>query len=211
MRDIANVWARDAALVVACWSCVGCGGDRAPPEAGTAGAAAGRGGTAGDGGAGGRFGAGGSGGRAASGTGGAPDPMCSEPLPTQPVVCGGQTCTAPAEILMNNACAVGCCLEVGGVATCGVKSTSMQYPAECTLLAVPDPSCPTESTIIDPLGTIGMFAGCCDVALGKCGIVSPVRPGCITQPRDLTLPDPLQSCGGSVDGSADGGADDAGL
>jgi hypothetical protein len=126
--------------------------------------------------------------------------MCSEPAPTAPVVCGGQTCAAPTGFAMNP-CVVPCCVDMGGVQACGAKSTAAMYPAACTLPAAPDPSCPA----VESMGM--MFNGCCNVAEGKCGIVSTVRPGCITQSMLIMLPDPPLTC----DGSSDGGVDDAGL
>jgi hypothetical protein len=209
MRNTTNLWARNAALVLACWSYGGCGDDKGPRDAGTAGAAAGRGGVGAHGGAAaGRSGAGGAVDGGAAGSDCGCDQMCSEPPPEQPVVCAGRTCAAPAELVLNNACVVPCCVDVADVATCGAKSTSVVYPAECTLLARSDPACPTVSASVDGSGTITMFEGCCNVTQGKCGIVSPVRPGCITQSVLFTLPDPLKSCdGGSVEGSADAGRD----
>lgn len=129
--------------------------------------------------------------------------MCSEPAPTQPVVCGGQTCTAPTNFM--NQCIVPCCAQQNGAEVCGSKSTSPMFPStECQLPATEDPSCP------DVEGQGMTFQGCCNAAQGKCGIISTVRPGCITSSQSLTLPDPLQSCtpGGGGD---DAGTDDAGL
>jgi hypothetical protein len=195
MRIATNCWVRNAALVVAAWNCLGCSDDNSLPDAGTV---AGRGGVHG---AAGRSGVAGNSGRDASGTGGAPDPTCTGPLPTQPVICGGQTCDAPAEIVENNVCVAPCCVDVAGVATCAAKSLSPDYPADCTLPAVPDPACPTLTATLDTTGP-RTFTGCCNLAKGKCGIVSPTRPGCITESVLVTLPDPLESCG-SVDGSAE--------
>jgi hypothetical protein len=54
-----------------------------------------------------------------------------------------------------------------------------------------------------------MLPGCCDLALGKCGVVSAVRPGCITQSSVTVFPDPLKPCGDSHDGGAlDAACDD---
>jgi hypothetical protein len=205
MRNTTNVWARNAALVLACWSCGGCGDDDSPRAAGAAGAAAGRGGVgAHAGAAAGRSGAGGAVDGGAAGSDCGCDQMCSEPPPEQPVVCGGRTCAAPAELVLNNACVVPCCVDVAGVATCGAKSTSVMYPADCALPATPDPACPTLSAVVDGSGTAMLFTGCCNVEQGKCGVASPVRPGCITQSLLVTLPDPLQSCdSGSVDAGRD--------
>jgi hypothetical protein len=131
------------------------------------------------------------------------DGDCSEVAPAEPVVCGGVTCAPPTESSVNP-CVVACCVEMGGVAMCGAKSTLPAVPAACTLPAVPDPSCPAVLGFLDLLGTPGMLPGCCNVALGKCGVVSRVRPGCITESAVSQIPD--RSCGGS----ADGGLDDAG-
>jgi hypothetical protein len=106
-----------------------------------------------------------------------------------------------------NSCVVPCCVDVGGAAVCGAKSTSATYPADCTLPAVPDPSCPTVSAPIDAQGTLRMFEGCCNAAQGKCGVVGWTRPGCITSSTFVLLPDPPSSCGSSLDAGA---AEDAG-
>jgi len=160
MRSRTTVWTRNAALILACWSGGGCADDTSLRDADTPAAAAGSGGVDDYGGGSGRSGLAGDGSLAA---GGAPEPMCTEPLPKQPVVCGGQICSAPAELLLNNACVVPCCVEVAGVTTCGAKSTSEIYPAECTLLAMPDPTCSTVTAVVDTSGAM-MFEGCCNLA-----------------------------------------------
>lgn len=125
--------------------------------------------------------------------------MCSEPAPSAPVVCGGQTCQAPS--FMNNMCVYACCAQVGGAQVCGAKSTNPMFATECVPPATPDPSCPDA----DAMGMT--LKGCCNAAQGKCGIISSVRPGCITQSMLIMLPDPPQSC----TGSDDAGTPDAGL
>lgn len=211
MRTIRANYVRSA-IVVACMSVLACGDDEdegvsdagsdsgainAAPDGGDRGPMA-RGGSGGLGGSAG--GSGGSGGRtAAGGSGGAPAAACSEPAPTEPVTCGGETCLAPTDFT-NNACIVPCCVEQNGRSVCAAKSTSPMYPAECTLPAMPDPACP-------PLEAMGnMFQGCCDVALGKCGFISTARPGCITESQFVTLPEPLLDCSGGEDA----GTEDAG-
>jgi hypothetical protein len=75
------------------------------------------------------------------------------------------------------------------------------FATECTLPAVADSACPD----VDSNGMA--IKGCCNSAQHKCGIISTLRPGCITQSTLVTLPDPLQSCGGTGD---DAGVGDAG-
>jgi hypothetical protein len=204
MRKEMNPRARNVALILVCWSYAGCGDDDAQSDAGIADARAGD--RAGSGGAAQRPDAGN--GRVdsgASGTGGASGEACTEPPPQEPVVCGGQTCAAPTFAM--NPCVVPCCIDVGDTTMCGAKSTSATYPAECTLPAVPDRSCPTVSAPIDAQGTIRMFEGCCNAAQGKCGVVGWTRPGCITESTFIALPNPPSSCGASTDAGA---AEDAG-
>jgi hypothetical protein len=55
----------------------------------------------------------------------------------------------------------------------------------------------------------GNLAGCCNAAKGKCGIISSVRPGCITESMFVEIPS--NTCGaGSMDTDA-GMGQDAGL
>jgi hypothetical protein len=114
---------------------------------------------------------------------------CSEPAPTAPVKCGGETCTAPADFAMNM-CVVPCCVTVGGKEQCAAKSTAMGLTTECVLPAKPDTSCPNVEAGMG--GT--PLVGCCNVEQKKCGIVSTLRPGCITESMLVTLPSPLQDC-----------------
>jgi hypothetical protein len=177
--------------------------DDSPAEAGSGG----QGGTGGKS-AGGKGGGGGNGGRedgtagvgGKSGTGGVdgggePQNMCTEEPPTQAVKCGGETCVTP--MFETNPCVVACCLEINGQSKCGAKSTSNMFPAACTLLADPDPACPA----------VENMPGCCDHTLGKCGIVSSARPGCITQSAFVQIPN--NTCAKSSDDN-DAGEPDAG-
>ena len=193
----------------ACACAVACGDDDEPSDAGsdedaaTNGGRGGRGGsTAGTGGRGGRGGTGGSTGGISgrgggSGTGGMMV-QCTEPAPTQPVVCGGQTCTAPT--YMNNQCVIACCASVGGQEVCGAKSTNPMFTGACEPPAVADPSCPD----VDNQGT--PLEGCCNQAEGVCGIISTVRPGCITESMLIELPENPQAC--TVTTPDDGGVEE---
>jgi hypothetical protein len=197
----ATTWrTRSLLLALACCSGFACGDDD-ETDAGAAGSAA-IGGSSGSG-ASGQSGGGGASGRGMAGRGptaGTTMLACSEPAPTAPVVCGGQTCAMPTGYMMNT-CVYSCCATVGGAQVCGAKSTNPMYPTACEPPATPDPSCPAAMS----QGTT--LAGCCNVAQGKCGIISSVRPGCITTSTLIMLPDPPLAC----DGSSDAGAADAGL
>jgi hypothetical protein len=104
---------------------------------------------------------------------------------------------------MNNQCIVPCCVMHNGAEMCGAKSTNPMYPTECSLPAVADPSC-------QDVEAMGMtFEGCCNPMQGKCGIISTVRPGCITSSQLIMLPDPPASC--SAGAGDDAGTEDAGL
>ena len=124
--------------------------------------------------------------------------MCSEPPPSSPVVCGGQTCPTPM-YMMNN-CVIPCCAKLGGADVCGAKSTNPMLATACEPPATPDPACPDADGMGTPL------KGCCNAAMGKCGIISTVRPGCITSSMLIMLPDPPKACSASDDaGVADAG------
>src|SRR5262245_35589200 len=94
---------RSVFIALACVCAIACGDDDEPTDAGSDSEASesgrgGRGGTTAAGGRGGRGGTagrGGTGGRGPTGGTGMMMVQCTEPAPTQPVVCGGQTCTAP--------------------------------------------------------------------------------------------------------------------
>ncbi|HET6331586.1 MAG TPA: hypothetical protein VFG30_00140 [Polyangiales bacterium] len=196
----ATTWrTRSLFLAVACCTGFACGDDDVG-DAGTAGAAAVSGSSGSSGGAGGA-GAGGRTGTAGRGTAGTTVmAMCSEPAPTAPVVCGGQTCAAPTGYMMNM-CVYACCATVNGAQVCGAKSTNPMYATACEPPTTRDPSCPA----VMSQGTA--LEGCCNVAQGKCGIISTVRPGCVTMSTLVMLPNPPLTC----DGSSDGGGADAGL
>ncbi|MFI5309351.1 MAG: hypothetical protein ACHQ53_18495 [Polyangiales bacterium] len=174
------------------------------------------GGTA-DGGKAGQGGHGGGGGQAGSSTASADAGMlplmmlmCTEAPPTDPVTCGGQTCMAPTNYAMNP-CIVPCCLTKNGHEVCASKSTAMGFSTECTLPATPDPSCP--DAMGGALGTLGgmgtvpdggmaagtAFKGCCNESMHKCGIISTLRPGCVTQSTLLMLPANPMTCSASDD------------
>ena len=178
-----------------------------------AGPTAGKSGSSGKGGSGGNGGKGGSGtaGRTStSGTNGGGTAglgggmlMCLEDPPTDPVKCGDETCSAPSDFAMNP-CVVPCCVKVDGKDVCASKSTTMGFEAACTLPAVADPACPD-------LEGMGMpFKGCCNAEKKKCGFISTLRPGCITESSVVTLPDPLVDCTPPDTGSDDAGMPDAG-
>jgi hypothetical protein len=196
-------------IAIACACAIACGDDDdEPTDAGNDSEVSegGRGGRGGSGtGAGGRGGRGGTAGQGTAGrgpTGGTGMMMtqCTEPAPTQPVVCGGQTCEAPT--YQGNQCVIACCATVAGAEVCGAKSTNPMYTTGCEPPVSADPDCP------DLEGQGNPLEGCCNTAQGVCGIISTLRPGCITMSSLITLPDPLQACGSTSD---DAGTDDAGL
>jgi len=194
-------------IAIACSCAVACGDDEDTSDAGGDDGGAGtsgRGGSsAGTGGRGGRGGSGAAGrgtaGRGPTGGTGMMMVQCTEPAPTQPVVCGGQTCQAPT--YEGNTCVVACCATVGGAEVCGAKSTNPMYTTQCEPPAVADPACPDVESQNGPL------EGCCNAAQGVCGIISTLRPGCITMSTLIELPEDPQACSGTPD---DAGAEDAG-
>jgi hypothetical protein len=132
---------------------------------------------------------------------------CTETAPTTPVMCGGEVCEAPAQFA-GNPCIVPCCIMQGDKEVCASKSTATSFSSECALPAVPDPQCPAVNATGTPLATLlgvagGVFTGCCNAAQHKCGIISGIRPGCVTESLLVTLPD-LQACS---EASNDGGPD----
>jgi hypothetical protein len=199
-----NYAALSLALALSLCVTAACGDDDEPSGSGGTGGAAGgnKGGSGGSGGA--KAGTGGtkagSGGNAGTTPGGF---TCTEDPPKDPVKCGGATCAAP-DFGMNT-CIVPCCIQEGGKELCGSKSTAMMLPTECTLPAKVDADCPQ---MIDD-GNGGTLMGCCSAKLKKCGIISTLRPGCVTESTLVTLPNPLQACTPSS-GEPDAGAPDAG-
>jgi hypothetical protein len=153
------------------------------------------------GGNGGMGGKGGSSGGTATGTAGTAAtvmPMmmitCTEMPPTTPVMCGGEVCTAAA--FGMNTCIIPCCVMEGSKEVCASRSAAMGFSTECTVPAVADPQCPDVTSMAAPL------KGCCNAAQHKCGIISTLRPGCITESTLVMLPANPQSCSA---GSDDGG------
>jgi hypothetical protein len=158
------------------------GAGKAGATAGKSGSGAGRGGSSGKP----SGSSGSSAGSAPTGPGGMML-TCEEEPGTDPVKCGGQTCE-PAVFGMNT-CIIACCVELNGKEQCGSKSTATGFTSACSLPAVEDAKCPDLS---DTQG--GMLKGCCNVAQKKCGIVSTLRPGCITDSTYVTYPEPLADC-----------------
>jgi hypothetical protein len=212
------VWIASGVLSLAA---AGCGDDDDAPDAGSEGGKGGKGGSAGSGGAGTRSAGAGreaeegsagealSAGRSGSNSGGSgptagtsPGSMCSEPPPTGAVTCGGQTCEAP--VFAMNSCVIPCCLQVDGQERCAARSTSMTFATECALPAVEDPECP------DVPGDPQPYQGCCNPVQKKCGIISTVRPGCVTQSQFIELPNPPKDCGSTTPEEDAGVEPDAG-
>ena len=195
-------------------ACSGRGSDKQPArsDAGpdTVGSASGGKGGAGAGGKGGSDG-GTSGGMA--GDAGTALPMmtitCTETAPTTPVMCGGEVCQTPAQFA-GNRCIVPCCIMQGDKEVCASKSTAEAHrPAVCALPAVPDPQCPDIDAMPTPLGVSmgifgGTFTGCCNAGQHKCGGISGIRPGCITESLTVTFPSDARACSEASD---DGGTD----
>jgi hypothetical protein len=186
----------------ACVALVGCGGDDTDDGDGTsgnggsAGTEAGTAGTSGDGGDGGAGnggnGGGGTGGGGTGGAGGGFEIMCTEDLPTTPLMCGTNECPMPMQVGGMDTCQRPCCVADA----CGTKSTLAQLPSECAVPATPDPRCPD-------LDFMGMpLEGCC-TAENECGIISALRGNsCITESMIVDLP--------AVPPACDAAGDDAG-
>jgi hypothetical protein len=184
------------------------GGDKQPAQS-DAGTDAGSKASGGKGGA----GAGGKGGSSGGTTGTAGDLgtstmmiTCTEPVPTTPVLCGGEVCQAPAAFV-GNPCIIPCCVMHGGNEVCAAKSTAVAFSTECVMPAVADPQCPDVNAAATPLGVAmgiggGVFTGCCNAGQHKCGGISGVRPGCITESMLVTIPPDPPACGEASD---DGG------
>ena len=82
----------------------------------------------------------------------------------------------------------------------------MNLSTECVPPAVPDPQCPDVDAMATPLALSlgifgGTFKGCCNAGQHKCGFISGLRPGCLTESLLVTLPD-LKACS---EASNDGG------
>ena len=134
---------------------------------------------------------------------------CTETAPTTPVMCGGEVCQAPAQFA-GNPCIVPCCIMQGDEEVCASKSTAeVHRPALCALPAVPDPQCPDIDAMATPRGLSmgiggGTFTGCCNAGQHKCGAISGIRPGCITESLTVTFPSDPPACSEAPD---DGGTD----
>jgi hypothetical protein len=115
--------------------------------------------------------------------------------PSEPVRCGGQPCPPPSK-MQSSPCFVPCCLQFEGQETCGLLGTMPGFITDCTLPAMPDPTCQE----------VPQFEGCCVLTQHKCGIIGGFAPGCQTTSQYVTLPKVPNSCG--LDGGAamDGGA-----
>ena len=105
---------------------------------------------------------------------------CKE-LPTDAVVCGGNTCDSPSGE-QTMLCIVACCTADD---TCGIRGmVANQNDTECTteLDAEPDPRCPDDA-FVD--GTEGI--GCC-LDDNMCGLIDPVFVSSVSLAVPWTVP-----------------------
>jgi hypothetical protein len=195
---------RIASIVLLALFAAACNGSPKEPAQSDAGTDAGSKASGGKGGAG-AGGKGGSSGGTSTGTAGdagtaLPAMMitCTEPIPTTPVLCGGEVCQAPTAFA-TNPCIISCCLMQAGKEVCASKSAAMGFSTECAMPAVADPRCPDVDAMATPLAVSmgiggGVFKGCCNAGQHKCGIISSLRPGCLTESTLVTLPPDPQAC-----------------
>lgn len=120
---------------------------------------------------------------------------CTEEPTGKPVTCGGQTCQASTDFAMNP-CIVPCCVNEGGKEVCGNKSTADMLATECSAPVKPAPECPDVDSQNGPL------KGCCNTKQHKCGIISTLRPGCVTESTFIMFTD-QHACG--MDSAEDAG------
>lgn len=129
---------------------------------------------------------------------------CSETAPTDPVVCGGVTCEAPASasVFGGTSCVYACCASSGGSEVCGAKDTTVDNEVACQPPPEPDSRCPDYAPEGDQAaggdGGIGAgmtttLSGCC-TPTNQCGVISSIRPLCITKSQIIDLPETPQAC-----------------
>jgi hypothetical protein len=131
---------------------------------------------------------------------------CGEPAPTEPVVCGGVTCEDPASAggFGMTSCVYACCASSGGTEVCGAKDTTVGNEVACQPPPEPDPRCPdyeyapetTQAAGGDSGAAPGMtttLPGCC-TPTNQCGVISSMRPLCITQSLIIDLPETPRAC-----------------
>lgn len=129
---------------------------------------------------------------------------CGEPAPTAPVVCGGVTCEDPDSEggYGRWSCVAACCTSSGGMEVCGAKDTTVGYEVECQPPPQPDTRCPN----YPPEGTQAAgdesadgrwmeetLPGCC-TSTNQCGVISSLRPLCITRSQIIDLPETPRAC-----------------
>jgi hypothetical protein len=143
---------------------------------------------------------------------------CSEPASTAAVVCGGTTCTAlSATMAFTAPCIKLCCANKDGAEVCGAKDTTKDAPEPCQTAPVADSRCKDYTYEMDDgtgpragstgsagsassdggqrssdAGT-GTVKGCCNPD-NKCGIVSTMRPLCVTKSSLIDLPATPPAC-----------------
>lgn len=125
--------------------------------------------------------------------------QCSEEPPTEPVVCDGVTCEDPGATspFGGTSCVYACCFSQNGTEVCGAKDTTVDYEIACQPPPEPDTRCPdvTAGTGFgtDAGGAGTVYEGCCTPD-NECGVISSIRPLCITTSQYLTLPETPQAC-----------------
>ncbi len=123
---------------------------------------------------------------------------CSEPAPTEPVVCGGDTCEDPGSSSMfgGAGCVYACCFSQGGTEVCGARDTTVDNEVACQPPPEADTRCPDYAGGgfgADAGGTGTSLPGCCTPD-NKCGVISSMRPLCITTSQLIELPATPQAC-----------------
>lgn len=117
-----------------------------------------------------------------------PMPVCTEPLPTVAITCGGTACEIPQPLpIIGDTCARPCCAMGMTGEVCGTKGTVEGSPSDCVAPPEPDSRCPN----LDYMGT--PLEGCC-TAENKCGIISTLRNMCVTESMIVTLPANPPNC-----------------
>ncbi len=117
------------------------------------------------------------------------------------MVCGGETCEVEtsSSFFGGTSCIVPCCASQDGAEVCGAKDTTVDDEVACQPPPEPDTRCPDYNGGgfgVDAGGMGTALDGCCTLD-NQCGVISSMRPLCITSSQLIDLPETPQACDAS--------------
>jgi hypothetical protein len=137
-----------------------------------------------------------------------PTEECAEAAPTSPIPCGATSCNVQSTYLAASCLFACCATDKNGQQVCGVKDATKDTSEPCQAEPVADSRCPDVTYSDTGAGRAGssgsagaaggnaggtVLKGCCNPE-NKCGIISSLRPLCVTKSTLIDLPATPKAC-----------------